>query len=79
MLDDDVLVFVEVRYRKNQYFMDTIESIDARKCQKIITTSHYFLLTDKRMTKYDIRFDVVIVKDVITTPEIEWIKDAFQA
>ena len=79
MLDQQDLVFIEVRHRNNPGFMQTIESIDYKKQQKIITTSQYFLLNNQHLKHYNIRFDVVIINQTLNQPEINWIKNAFQA
>ena len=78
MLDNNDLVFIEVRHRKKQSFMHTIESIDKHKQKKIVTTSQYFLQTNKRMRNYDLRFDVILINDDINNHKIEWLKNAFQ-
>ncbi len=79
MLDENILVFIEVRYRKNLDFMNPLETIDTRKCQRIIATAQHFLLYEKRFTDFDIRFDVIVINGTMSMSEIEWIQDAFQA
>ncbi len=78
MTDDLDLVFIEVRHRNKADFMQTIESIDYKKQQKIITTSQYFLLNNQHIKDYNVRYDVVIVNQNLNQPEINWIKNAFQ-
>lgn len=67
----DVLIFFEVKYRKNDSFGDALEAVDLKKQKKIINCANYYLAF-KQNDKY-IRFDVI----GITGDIIKWIKDAF--
>ena len=67
----DVLIFFEVKYRKNDSFGDALEAVDLKKQKKIINCANYYLAF-KQNDKY-IRFDVI----GITGDNIKWIKDAF--
>ena len=78
-LEQDILVFIEVRYRKNERFLTAIETIDTRKCQKLIVTSEYYLLKHKAYQDYQCRYDVIAITGELDKPVIEWIKNAFQA
>ncbi len=74
--DDNILVFVEVRYRKNAEFGEPIETLDRRKLEKIIISSQIYI-KDKRW-KQDVRYDVIgIKKDESGNNKINWIKNAF--
>lgn len=74
MIDDDTLVFVEVRYRKNNHFGGALASITPSKQKKIIKTARYYLsqLDDEPYC----RFDAVAIESHFTEPL--WLKDAFQ-
>lgn len=79
MEDQQTLVFIEVRYRKNARFGSPLESVDHRKQAKIITTAeHYLLQNTQHYSGY--RFDVVAIMPTQNSgqPEISWIKNAFQ-
>ena len=78
-LDKETLVFTEVRYRKNEQFLNAIETIDEYKCRKIIKTSEVFLNKYKKYQSYYCRFDVIAITGEINNPAIKWIKSAFQA
>jgi putative endonuclease len=78
-LDQNILIFVEVRYRKDEHYLTAIETIDWRKCEKIITTSKYFLNKHKKYQLYLCRYDVITITGELEKPVIEWIKNAFQA
>ena len=43
MLHKKVVVFVEVRYRKNTQFGTGAETVDYRKQQKLLNTAQYYL------------------------------------
>jgi len=78
-LHQDILLFIEVRYRKNEDVLAAIETIDQRKCKKIITTSKFFLNKHKNYQSHFCRYDVITLTGELDKPAIEWIKNAFQA
>lgn len=61
--EQDVLVFVEVRYRKNEDYGGAIASITKSKQSKIIRASKAYLLEKNLYDKVACRFDVAIVQD----------------
>lgn len=69
--DKDTIVFVEVKYRKNNNFGTPSQFVNKSKQQKITRTALCYLKKNK--IKNDIRFDVVS----ICGTEIEHIKNAF--
>jgi len=77
MLEKDILVFIEVRYRESVNFTSTIESVDCKKQQKIIKTAQIFLAKNPQFDDNICRFDVVGVENSLKSPNINWIKDAF--
>jgi putative endonuclease len=79
MLDDNIIVFVEVRYRSNNNYAGAIESVDRRKCERIIKTSQKYLQKHRWTAGNLCRFDVITISGNIDKPEIGWIKNAFQA
>jgi len=79
MHDKNIIVFIEVKYRVNNNFISALESIDTRKCDRIIATSQYYQQRNLNAAKMNIRFDVVAITGKINTPKLEWIKNAFQA
>ncbi len=78
-LEQKILVFIEVRYRKNEHHLAAIETIDQHKCCKIVTTSEYYLREHKCYRSYQCRYDVIAMTGELNKPIIEWIKNAFQA
>jgi len=79
MQDQQTLVFVEVRYRKNARFGSALESINHKKQVKIITTAEHYLQQSKD-DYFDYRFDVIAIMPLHNSeqPEITWVKNAFQ-
>ena len=80
MKDGDTTVFIEVRSRTRQSFMETLETIDRNKCMRIIQSSEYYL--QRQVSNYNevkCRFDVVTLNGPLETATLEWIKDAFEA
>lgn len=75
MRDQDTLVFVEVRLRKNKQFGGAEASITSSKQHKIVTTAAYYL---QQHGDVPCRFDAILM-DELSTNNITWIKDAFQA
>lgn len=79
MQDAEILCFIEVRYRANNYFHTALESIDKKKCQHIILTSQHYYSSNRKATKMNGRFDIVTLSGKQQHPLIEWIRDAFHA
>ena len=72
LFDGNVLVFVEVRLRRNADFGGAAASIDARKQAKLITTAQQYLTT--LPTVPPCRFDAILLDG---SGHIEWLKNAF--
>ena len=73
-LDDDVVVFVEVKTRRNRLYGEPEESVDYHKLQNLQQAiSHYVKFKHIRQ---EIRFDIIsIVGTVGTDPDIQHIQD----
>ncbi len=78
MLDGDTVVFVEVRYRRHSAWGGAVESVDARKREKLTKAAMYFLQRESRWAKQPCRFDVIaITAEGNSTPLLNWIQNAF--
>lgn len=81
MLDKTTLVFVEVRFRKNNVFGGGLESVTYAKQQKLRHTAELYL--QKNNQYKNARFDVVSMSKNTQTNDnkqeykFEWITDAF--
>ena len=74
-----ILIFVEVRFRKNAYFGGPLFSVTYQKQKKLIKTAKYFILQYTWARKWSCRFDVIGITNQPTGPHIEWVQDAFRA
>jgi len=79
MLDGEVLVFIEVRYRRHAGFGGGVASVNARKQHKLIQTAGLFLAAHPQYQNTPCRFDVISASGNPAIPELEWIQDAFRA
>lgn len=77
MKDQDTLVFIEVKYRKNSDWVSALESVTKSKQRKIIRAAQMFLLQNKQFKDWNCRFDVVSIEGTEQNPAIEWIDGAF--
>jgi len=77
MFDDEILVFIEVRFRRNAAYGDGLSSVGVRKQRKIITAARAFLLSHPGLRFRACRFDVVSVSRPNYRPMFNWVSDAF--
>ena len=75
----DVLVFVEVRYRKSQSFGGGAASVDINKRRKLVHAAQSFLAEHREYANTACRFDVVEAEGDPQAPRITWLRDAFRA
>ena len=75
----DVLVFVEVRYRRSSNFGGGAVSIDAGKQRRLVRAAQSFLATHREYARCACRFDVVDASGDPDAPVLDWLKDAFRA
>jgi putative endonuclease len=84
MQDGKTVVFIEVRYRKNDLYGGAVESVTPSKQQKLRATAEQYLQQETRLQNG--RFDVVAMTPATNTGEtarpenaynFNWIKNAF--
>ncbi|SFN04733.1 putative endonuclease [Izhakiella capsodis] len=76
MRDEDTLVFVEVRYRRNDYFGGAAASVTRSKQRKLQHAAACWLAdSGARFKNAPCRFDVVAV----TGSQTQWLRNAFYA
>lgn len=75
--DGKVLVFVEVRLRRNAHYGGAAASITAHKQARIILAARHYLAAHAA-TNSDCRFDCILL-DALDENRIEWLRDAFSA
>ena len=69
--EDNTLLFIEVKYRKNESFGYPLEAVGFAKREKIRKMARFFL-NENHYYHYNIRFDCI----GIIGSHIEWIKGA---
>lgn len=77
--DNSNLVFVEVRYRKQNTHGGADASVDRRKQNKLIRAASFYLQSKKLTNKVACRFDVFAIQGNLASLNYNWIKDAFAA
>ena len=77
MQEAETLVFVEVRFRKNDNFGTPAESITASKKRKLLQTAQLYLLAHPTWRNKPCRFDVMAARPGESGLQFEWIKNAF--
>lgn len=75
MRDGDTLVFVEVKYRRNDVFGGAINALSKSKLNKIERTIYYYLKQNS-LGNSPIRVDFVAI-DGQTPHQFKWIKSVF--
>jgi putative endonuclease len=75
MRDSSYLVFVEVRYRSDPNYGESVETVVWRKQSRLIKAAWHYLLETHAVDKEDSRFDVV---GVTADEKIYWIQNAFE-
>lgn len=78
LLEQEKLIFVEVRYRRSQHYGGSLESIDIRKQQRILNTAIHYLHNHPWARQHPCRFDVVLISGAPLNPQLRWIVDAFR-
>lgn len=77
MRDREVVVFVEVRYRRSQGFGGALDSVGAGKRDRLAKAASLFLQANPALTRQPCRFDVVAISGAIENPSIDWQRNAF--
>lgn len=76
MLDQEYLVFIEVRHRLSSNFGGALESITPAKQTKLRRAAEFYLLSTKN-NDCPCRFDILCVNGSLHKPEYQWIENAF--
>lgn len=79
MRDGNVLVFVEVRYRRDPRFGGSAASVDAGKRGKLVRAAQGFLQAHPNLASLPCRFDVVAFDGAADAPVGNWHRAAFDA
>jgi len=78
LLEGNIYVFVEVKYRKNNQFGGAISAVTYKKTQKIKQCAKFYL-QQEGLNEYNTpcRFDIIALEGDINKPQITWLKNAF--
>ena len=77
MRDQDLIVFVEVRFRNASRFGAAIHSIDRRKSACVVRSASVFLQQHPQWSNHPCRFDVIAYDGVAARGNPTWIQAAF--
>ena len=73
---EEVLVFVEVRYRKSSAYGTPVDSFTKTKQKRIIAAATHYMATTNTLN-CTARIDVIAVTRPHYLPNVQWIKNAF--
>jgi putative endonuclease len=79
MLDHQVVVFVEVRYRKSASHGDASASVTPSKQSRLIKAAQHWLACHPQHAQLVCRFDVVTYDGPAEGVRSHWLKGAFEA
>ncbi len=77
MEDDQTLVFIEVKYRRNDHHGSGAEAVTFHKQGRISRTAAWYLAKNPARAECVCRFDVISIDPKKTDQGINWIKSAF--
>jgi putative endonuclease len=81
MFDQEVLCFIEVKFRKSNAFGGAVSAIPYAKQRKIIKTAQCYISSSPAVAQNPMRFDALILQldSSLSDLNIEWIQNAFYA
>ena len=79
MREAQMLVFVEVRYRRSERFGSAVETVDRHKQRKLVRTAQLYLNMQCFSQCKPCRFDIlgITVNGVTQAYRYDWIRNAF--
>jgi putative endonuclease len=78
MRDHDIVVFVEVRYRRSNRFGGALDSVGASKRNRLAKAASLFLQANPNLARQPCRFDVIAISGAADRPSIDWQRNAFE-
>ncbi len=81
MLHQDVVCFIEVKFRNSMGYGGAASAISAQKQKKIVKTALVFITQNDRYKHHSMRFDALLMQQQggDKNPAIDWIQNAFYA
>ena len=77
--EGNIVVFLEVRYRKSQEFGGAMQSIGSQKRERLLKAASLFLQSRPEFARNACRFDVMAIAGSAQQPDINWQRNAFEA
>jgi putative endonuclease len=77
-IDQQTLIFFEVRYRQQQHYGSALESVTLTKQKRIYKTALFFLMQHPKFRHFDYRFDIITASTYNNEIIFHWLKNAFQ-
>lgn len=77
MEDDQIVVFIEVKYRKSNQHGDGADAVTFHKQGKISRTAGWYLAMNPSRAEQFCRFDVISINPKENDQGINWIQNAF--
>ena len=77
MRDREVIVFLEVRYRRSKGFGGALDSVGAAKRDRLSKAASLFLQANPALGRQPCRFDVMAIGGTPDSPSIDWQRNAF--
>ena len=82
MKDENTIVFIEVKYRKNHHHGSGAEAVTFHKQNKISRTAAWYLVKNPNRAEQFCRFDIISIGPMSNEPKkkdqgIDWIQNAF--
>ncbi len=77
MCDEEHLVVVEIRYRRQTGFMKPAESITRAKRDRIARSTLHFMQRSAGYRNHPVRFDVISVSGPLERLTMDWLPGAF--
>ncbi len=75
---DELIVFVEVRYRRNQSYLSPVFSVNEKKRKKLRKAALAFINHYRQYANYSFRFDIVGVYEDEGKLKMDHLENAFQ-
>jgi len=78
MLQQEVLCFIEVKFRKSLMFGGAASAIPVQKQKKIVKSAQFYLSANKRLAQHAMRFDAILIQQQASKGhKLNWIQNAF--
>ncbi len=81
MLQQEVLCFIEVKFRANMGFGGAASAVPLQKQKKIVKTALFFIAQNTRLAQHAMRFDAFLIQRRASNQNhnVNWIQNACYA